>query len=407
MTCRRHPIHCIVPPHILKKLLEHKDPKIRDRALHTLSVTAEMRGFRRAAGPMAAVLAAGGAGLQRTIYNGDHRTTLPGSLICSEGNIDRNHSDADTMNAYDGLGDTYNFYKTAYGRNSIDNRGMPLKATVHYDNRYDNAFWNGSQMVFGDGDGVIFKSFTVSVDVIGHELTHGVTQHECNLVYQAQSGALNESMSDVFGSLIKQWVLHQTADQADWLIGDGLLAHGGALRSMKAPGSAYKNDPNIGDDPQPADMSGYVDTEDDNGGVHLNSGIPNHAFYLAAAALGGNAWEQAGKIWYVALPTLPENCSFQQAADLFHRAAVGLYGADSKQADAVGNAWANVGLPPSGSGLVAGAAAAAESNGVSSVIDSLADRLIEAVYGRVSAQLAKKKRFGSGKRAQLAHAAEN
>lgn len=174
---------------------------------------------------------------------------------------------------------------------------------MHYGQDYDNAFWNGHQMVFGDGDGEIFGDFTACVDVIGHELTHGVTQFTAGLQYQDQPGALNESVSDVFGSLVKQHSLGQDAAHADWLIGAGLLApgiQGVALRSMKAPGTAY-DDPRLGKDPQPAHMRDYVDTTDDNGGVHINSGIPNHAFYLLATALGGQAWDRAGRIWYDAL----------------------------------------------------------------------------------------------------------
>jgi Zn-dependent metalloprotease len=397
MAIDRLPIQCIVPPHILKKLLEHQDSGIRDRAMKTLMLTADLRGYRRAVGPLATLLATATGGLRRTIYNGGQTTNLPGTLICAEGDIGSTH-DTDAINAYNGLGDTYNFYKAAYNRISIDNRGMRLDATVHYGDRYDNAFWNGTQMVFGDGDGQIFNNFTICLDVIGHELTHGVTQHECNLVYHGQSGALNESMSDVFGSLIKQFKLGQSADAADWLIGSGLLVHGGALRSMKAPGTAYADDPNIGSDPQPGEMSGFVDTEDDNGGVHLNSGIPNHAFYLVAAALGGKAWEQAGKIWYAALPTLPENSTFQQAADLFYQAAVGLYGASSKQADAVGNAWAQVGLPPTGSSQIAKATATAAADSVGNLVDTLADRVIELVLERVSAQLESKGRRPAAKK---------
>jgi Zn-dependent metalloprotease len=391
MAFERLPIQCIVPPHILKKLLEHGDAEVRDSALKTLLATADLRGYRRAVGPISALLATSPGALRRTIYDGGGTTHLPGTLISGEGDIGRTH-DQDAINAYNGLGDTYNFYKSAYNRNSIDNRGMRLDATVHYGDRYDNAFWNGSQMVFGDGDGQIFNSFTICLDVIGHELTHGVTQHECNLIYQGQSGALNESMSDVFGSLIKQYKLGETAETADWLIGKGLLVHGGALRSMKAPGAAYADDPNIGSDPQPGDMNGYMNTDDDNGGVHLNSGIPNHAFYLAAAALGGHAWEQAGKIWYSALPTLPEDCTFQQAADLIYRAAVGLYGANSKQADAVGNAWAQVGLPPAESAQIAKAAGAASADSVGDIVGALADRVIELVLERMSAQLESKVR---------------
>jgi len=138
----------------------------------------------------------------------------------------------------------------------VDNQGLPLLATVHFDANYDNAFWNGQQMVFGDGDGQLFNRFTISLDVIGHELTHGVTQTDAKLVYQDQSGALNESISDVFGSLVKQFALNQTADQADWLIGAWLFTanvQGVGLRSMKATGTTFIG-PVLGQEPQPATM---------------------------------------------------------------------------------------------------------------------------------------------------------
>jgi Zn-dependent metalloprotease len=203
-------------------------------------------------------------------------------------------------------------------------------------------------MVFGDGDGQLFKRFTISLDVIGHELTHGVTEDEGPLDYQGQSGALNESISDVFGSLVKQHKLGQTAEDADWLIGAGLLAdgvQGKALRSMAEPGTAY-DDPVLGKDSQPANMSDYVHTVDDNGGVHTNSGIPNRAFYLVATKLGGNAWERAGRIWYdtVRDPTLSRTSSFRRFALLTQRVARRLYGNGSDEDKAVGAAWDEVGV---------------------------------------------------------------
>nr|BFE96231.1 hypothetical protein GCM10020185_67670 [Pseudomonas brassicacearum subsp. brassicacearum] len=172
------------------------------------------------------------------------------------------------------------FFWKVLGRDSIDNKGFALVGSVHYGQGYENAFWNGAQMVFGDGDGEIFQRFTRSLDVVAHELAHGVTESEAGLVYANQSGALNESISDVFGVLVKQFVLEQTADQADWLIGADLLTdkiNGNGLRSMSNPGSAY-DDPLLGKDPQPAHMREFVITREDNGGVHINSGIPNRAF---------------------------------------------------------------------------------------------------------------------------------
>jgi Zn-dependent metalloprotease len=283
---------------------------------------------------------------QRTIYDDHQTTTLPGDVVRAEGAGPT--SDVAVNEAYDGLGATYYFYWDIFHRNSIDDQGLPLDATVHYDVRYDNAFWNGSAMIFGDGDGDIFNRFTISVDVIGHELTHGVTQHEASLVYMFQPGALNESVSDVFGSLVKQFQLKQTADKADWLIGQGLFTakvHGVALRSMKAPGTAY-DDPTLGKDPQPQDMRHYVFTTQDNGGVHINSGIPNHAFYLVAIKIGGYAWEKAGRIWYETLrdPKLRPFASFRAFANLTVANADRLYGHTSSERKAVTEAWKEVGV---------------------------------------------------------------
>ena len=208
-------------------------------------------------------------------------------------------------------------------------------------------------MVYGDGDGELFNRFTIAIDVIGHELTHGVTQFEAKLVYSQQPGALNESMSDVFGSLVKQYSLNQTADQADWLIGAGLLAagvNGVALRSMKAPGTAY-DDPVLGKDPQPGHMNDYVNTSSDNGGVHINSGIPNRAFYTVAMQLGGKAWEKAGQIWYVTLrDKLTSSSNFQICANQTFTVAGALFGAGSLEQQAVKFGWAEVGIDVEGSG---------------------------------------------------------
>ena len=189
---------------------------------------------------------------------------------------------------------------------------------------------------------------SIALDIIGHELAHGVTEDEAGLIYFQQSGALNESMSDVFGSLVKQYSLRQTADRADWLIGAGLFTEavqGDALRSMKAPGTAY-DDPVLGKDPQPAHMDDYVKTMADNGGVHINSGIPNHAFYSVATQLGGYAWERAGLIWYEALRDsgLRSNTGFRRFARLTASVAERLFGRGSTEHEAVRTAWREVGL---------------------------------------------------------------
>jgi len=340
------PICSIVPPHILREIAQRGTESQRDRAFQTLNVSAQIRGRREAVGRIFSEFLVAPAGeKRRTVYDAKHRTRLPGTRVRGEGSPPS--KDLAVNEAYDGAGATYDLYNEVFGRNSIDGNGMRLDSTVHYSRNYDNAFWNGSQMVYGDGDGEIFQRFTKSIDVIGHELTHGVTQFTANLEYQDQPGALNESMSDVFGSLVKQKALNQTADQADWLIGEGLFTpkvKGVALRSMKAPGTAY-NDPVLGKDPQPAHMDKLYKGTQDNGGVHINSGIPNHAFYLAATEIGGYAWEKAGKIWYTALTTrLKPDSNFADAAHITIEIAGQLYGADSPEQKAVSNAWQQVGV---------------------------------------------------------------
>lgn len=292
------------------------------------------------------------AGKQRIVYTAGTGTSLPGQRVRGEG--DPATGDIAADEAYDGSGYTYDFYQQIFGRNSIDGDYLRLDSTVHYDRGFDNAFWNGRQMVYGDGDEDLpadqrlFNRFTASLDVIGHELTHGVTQYSANLVYEGQSGALNEHFSDVFGALVKQWKLNQQAGEADWLIGSELFTEnvsGKAIRSMKAPGTAY-NDPVLGRDPQPAHMDNYVSTSQDNGGVHINSGIPNHAFYRIAVDLGAYAWERAGRIWYGALAAgrLSANAQFEDLVKLTAEIAGELYGAGSPEQLAVIDGWSGVGL---------------------------------------------------------------
>jgi hypothetical protein len=365
MTPQTHHRHGIVPPYMLAKVAE-TDDSAGTSARRSLALDAEYRNRRpgstgsTGAGdqppppptgtqpdlPPGETPAATDDGTSplRTISDAHGKEQLPGDVVRAEGAGPT--GDAAVDEAYDGLGATWRLYREVYGRDSLDGAGLALNGTVHYGEDYDNAFWDGSRMVFGDGDRTLFNRFTAAVDVIGHELTHGVTEKTAGLIYQGQSGALNESISDVFGSLVKQRELGQDAASADWLIGAGLFTpsvKGQALRSMKAPGTAY-DDPRLGKDPQPATMSGYVETTDDNGGVHLNSGIPNHAFYLAATAIGGNAWEGAGQIWYDVLTggKLAPDADFAAFAAATVAAAGDRFGVGSTQQAAVIKAWQDV-----------------------------------------------------------------
>ena len=339
----------IIPPYLLRRLAAQREPGFSVAARGAKKALLDLKSVqvsRAAPGPGShpGMRELKPSPPQRTVYDAKSAEQLPGSVVRKEGEPPT--GDPATDEAYDGLGHTHRLYAEAFGRNSIDGKGLPLDATVHYGHLYDNAFWDGQQMVFGDGDGQVFQRFTKSLSVIGHELAHGVTQYSAGLVYRNQAGALNESMSDVFGALVEQFVRKQPTAKASWLIGEGLFTdqvQGTALRSMKAPGTAYDDDV-LGKDPQPDSMDGYVRTVADNGGVHINSGIPNRAFCLVATTLGGNAWDAPAQIWYETLTggTLSPTSTFGAFAKATVASAKELFGEDSKEHDAVRSAWETV-----------------------------------------------------------------
>jgi len=341
---RRHSLACIVPPDLLRDIIRNGTEQQRETAADTMAVDQTFRTLRSAFAAMtgahqAVMRPMGGMGgqPQRTVYDqGNSNALALGMVARTEGQ--KAVRDPAVNEAYDGFGATYKFFWEVFGRNSIDSAGMPILGLVHYSRNYANAFWDGQgHMFFGDGDGQLFVRLTKSLDVIGHELTHGVTQYESNFVYQGQSGALNESMSDVFGSLTKQYKKKQSAAKADWLIGGEVVgpALKPALRSMKDPGTANQYDK------QPATMDDFVVTAADNGGVHINSGIPNHAFYVTATTLGGKAWEAAGHIWYDSLrdAKIKPTSGFKAFARATVRQGQMRYGDTSAEVDAVRAGW--------------------------------------------------------------------
>jgi Zn-dependent metalloprotease len=341
----RDPMRCILPASLLDKLARSDDPAVRAAALDALALDARFRIARaeaasrlggRAAAPV--TFARIGGEVHRTIYDKRHSTTQTlGKVVRHEGQ--RPTGDVAVTEAYDGLGETYDYYWKTFARDSIDGQGRALHGCVHFGTDYPNAFWDGHAMFFGDGDGQFLTRTTAGIDVIGHELTHGVTQYEANLVYSGQSGALNESISDVFGIQVKQRALGQNSETSDWLIGADIVgpALRPALRSMKDPGKANPHDD------QPADMDGYVP----EGDVHTNSGIPNRAFYLVASKLGGNPWDAAGPIWYATLRDnrLNPTATFQDFARLTVANAQQRYGHGSAEVEAVTGAWDTVKVP--------------------------------------------------------------
>jgi len=322
-----------IPSYLLDRLIEAGDDPAAQCGRRTVAIDEQVRARRGAVAPRLA----GDVAWQ--VHDAENGTTLPGRLVRSAG--EPQVVDVAVNEAATGITESLALFAD-YGRSSYDGQGATVVATVHYERDYENAFWDGTQLVFGDGDGRVFDRFTKPIEVLGHELAHAVTQSTADLTYQGQSGALNESLSDVFGSCIKQRHLGQDAAAADWLVGEGIFLpgiNGRALRSMTNPGTAY-DDPLIGKDPQVGSMADFVVTSDDNGGVHLNSGIPNRAFVIAALTIGGLTWSGAGRIWFDALTS-----GLDKDSD-FATFAAATIAAAGEHAAAVEDAWTQVGVLP-------------------------------------------------------------
>jgi Zn-dependent metalloprotease len=344
----RLPLHCILPPYILDRLADASEPKIRRLAIDAIAQSAALRATRAtlATMPAMAAMPSPGARKHRIVYDAKHGSfsSLPGTLVREEG--EKRSSDAAVNEAYNHSGSTYDFYRKVFGRNSLDDRGMSLISSVHLGRRLNNAFWTGEQMAYGDGDGTIFVGFTRSLDVVGHELTHGVVTHTCNLEYRNEPGALNEHFADVFGTLVKQWKKRQTVKQADWRIGADIMGPGTTAKALRTftEERAYENDAWLGTDPQPKHLRDKFTGGEDNGGVHINSGIPNHAFYRVALELGGKAWERAGRIWYRTLLALHQRSDFAAMVAMSSQMAAAEFGTGSLEQKAVQSAWKAVGF---------------------------------------------------------------
>jgi hypothetical protein len=335
-----------VPPYLLQRIALGAGTRHASASgKETLQVDDRLRARREAPPPELAAPRVPGV-RTRVVHTANNTETLPGEPVRTDGDSPAGDSAVDE--AFESSGQVLDLFRSEFGRRSIDGRGGTVSITVHYGRDYDNAFWDGIQLVFGDGDGQIFERFTKPMDVMAHEFTHGVTQFTVGLAYQDQAGALNESISDVFASMAKQRVLGQTAAEADWLIGEGLFTpaiNAKALRSMKEPGTAY-DDPQIGRDLQVGSMADYVYTNDDSGGVHINSGIPNRAFVLAALDIGGASWEKAGQVWYDTLVhgELSAQASFGSFARATLDSASRLFPDDASIAQKLNAAWVEVGL---------------------------------------------------------------
>lgn len=315
-----HKCHCLfVPPHVLDNLAKDKREDVRKNARLTVqqsSLSRKNRSAKRISMELFTPAAPAGEGA-RKVYDCEETWVQRVRQVRVENDDKINEKSVDTV--FESAGLVRAFFR-GLDRNSYDNAGSDIIMNVHFGKNYNNAFWDGDELTFGDGDGTIFKDFTQSLDVVAHEFAHGVTQFTADLEYQSQSGALNESFSDVFGSAITQHVNGQDAGTADWLIGDEIMGpdlYGESLRSMKSPGTAYDN-AIMGKDPQPDHMNNYYSGPDDNQGVHLNSGIPNKAFYLVAMQIGT---DKAARIWYHALQNLWATADFNDAVDVIAESA--------------------------------------------------------------------------------------
>lgn len=284
--------------------------------------------------------------LNRKVYTAANGTSLPGTLKMTETN--NTSTDTAMQAAFDNTGTTYNFYKSVLGRDSYNGNGATLISTVHYSKNYDNAYWDGTQMVYGDGDGTQMTSLSKSLDVTAHELTHAVTEYSANLAYQNEPGALNEAMSDIMGASTESWSRNNAVDSKTWMLGEDIWTPGVSGDALR-----YMDDPAKDGESKDYYPTRYTGTQD-YGGVHINSGIANLAFKLLVTGgthprnkttvqVTGIGIAKAREIFYRALTQyMTSNTNFAGARAATKQAATDLYGATV--ALSVEQAWAAVGV---------------------------------------------------------------
>ncbi|MDG0864833.1 M4 family peptidase [Pelomonas aquatica] len=343
MTCTCH----IVPKDVLERLAGDKKlaTELRQAARDSARMSDGLRALRSQAAALTQLAHETGSHLVQlaaapkiTVYDCKHTQTLPGAPVASPGAS----KDATAKRCFAETTDVAKFYKTVFGRNSIDDAGMTMMSSIHFGRNYNNAMWNGSQMLYGDGDGKLFTDFTGGNDVIGHELTHGVTQHSLQLAYAGDAGGLNESLSDCFGSMFRQWEANQDVNAADWLIGADIMGPVAKAKGYKALRNMAQPDDKAALAAQPTQYSQVTPGMD----PHYSSGPPNLAFCTACKTLGGKSWEKIGQVWYAALTTsgAQPNMTMPQFAARTRQLAAQNYGAQPAVAAAVDAGWKKVGL---------------------------------------------------------------
>ena len=337
----------IVPKDVLDRLAGDKklSAELRKGAADSARLSDEVRKVRAQAGSFTAYTRAMGAlhtdlaaAPKVTVHDCKHTQTLPGTPVAAP----RKSKDKTAKGAFDETTGVAAFYKQVFKRNSIDNAGMTMMSSVHFGSNYNNAMWNGSQMMYGDGDNKLFVDFTNGNDVVGHELTHGVTQYSLQLNYQGDAGGLNESLSDCFGAMFRQWQAQQDVAKADWLIGADIMGPVAKAKGYKC----LRNMANPADKgalaPQPTKYSQVTPGMD----PHYSSGPPNLAFCVACKTLGGKSWERIGQVWYAAMTSSgPQPAmTMPQFAARTRQLAAQLYVAQPAVLAAVDKGWKRVGL---------------------------------------------------------------
>jgi Zn-dependent metalloprotease len=340
-------ICCIVPKDVLERFAGDKklSAELRKAAADSARVTDLLRTLRQQHGELTSVARAMGSHLVEiaaspkvTVYDCKHTQNLPGTPVPNPGKS----KDNTAKRAFVETTSVAKFYKAVFKRNSIDDAGMTMMSSIHFGQNYNNAMWNGTQMVYGDGDGKLFTDFTGGNDVIGHELTHGVTQHTLQLSYSDDAGGLNESVSDCFGSMFRQWEAGEDVNSADWLIGSDIIGPVAKSKGYKC----LRNMANPADKAalaaQPTQYSEVTPGMD----PHYASGPPNMAFATACLTLGGKSWECIGQIWYAVLTTsgAKPKMTMPQFAAGSRQLAAQMYPGKAAVAAAVDAGWKKVGL---------------------------------------------------------------
>lgn len=343
MSCTCH----IVPKDVLERLAGDKKlaTELRRAARDSARLSDALRALRDQAGLLTQIAQQTDAHLVElaaapkvTVYDCRQSQTLPGTPLAAA----KASKDATAKRTFVETSAVAKFYKTVFGRNSIDDAGMTMMSSIHFGRNYNNAMWNGSQMIYGDGDGKLFVDFTRGDDVIGHELTHGVTQHSLQLAYSGDAGGLNESLSDCFGAMFRQWSAAQDVNAADWLIGADIMGPTAKARGFKCLRNMAKPDDKAALAPQPTQYSQITPGMD----PHYSSGPPNLAFCTACKTLGGRSWERIGQVWYAALSTsgAQPHLSMPKFAARTRQLAAQKYPAQPAVATAVDAGWKKVGL---------------------------------------------------------------